>query len=56
MDKKDLDFITQPKTKNVETGELETGFLINLIDSSGLGSTRKEYLPPTAILPSPIES
>ena len=38
MEKKDLKFITQPKTKNAKTGEFETGFLINLIDSSGLGS------------------
>jgi len=35
MDKKDLDFITQPKTKDPKTGEFETGFLINLIDSPG---------------------
>ena len=35
MDKKDLEFITQPKTKDPKTGEFETGFLINLIDSPG---------------------
>ena len=35
MEKKDLEFITQPKTKNPKTGEFETGFLINLIDSPG---------------------
>jgi elongation factor 2 len=38
MEKKDLDFITQAKTKNAKTGDFETGFLINLIDSNGLGS------------------
>jgi len=35
MEKKDLEFITQPKTKDPKTGEFETGFLINLIDSPG---------------------
>ena len=39
MEKKDLGFITQPKTKNAKTGEFETGFLINLVCSSGLGSS-----------------
>jgi len=34
MDKKDLAFITQPKSKNKD-GNDESGFLINLIDSPG---------------------
>ena len=41
MEKKDLEFITQPKSKNAKTGELETGFLINLIQSNGLGSSSR---------------
>merc|ERR1712215_96842 len=34
MPKKDLDFVKQPKSKKAD-GSLETGFLINLIDSPG---------------------
>lgn len=34
MDRKDLAFVKQPKSKN-KTGEDDTGFLINLIDSPG---------------------
>ena len=33
FEKKDLQFITQPKTKNTKTGEFETSLLIHLIHS-----------------------